>query len=745
MTTFKESYDIKKVAYALEYLDTFLGKEDDEDYKEQVKYFLQNLLIKEGKIKVHYKYAKFVNYGRRYAINGIQNLKREIRNFVLADANVKDYDISNAHPTILYYLCMKHKIRVKILKDYVFSKEEVIKNNFQQEVFNNEDVKKLILTATNSDERLFTQNKWIKEYQEEMEYIREELKKVKDYKKILKDTEKQKQDKNNQNSSFVNRILCSIESKIIDSFVKYTPKKYNVFALMFDGLLVIDGDDELLNHYNYIIYEQYADYFKVVEKPIITDIDIGDYEPNIPKLLSDIDSYETRMNLFIDKFKPIKIRNPPLYGQKLINGNYEFYKKDCFIQSVEDILYTKYKEVGSGDYTRSVSYKEKIVNEWLVDKITDENTFESITTDPTYNGTDLFNLWTGWDINNWKGEWTDDNEAVEYMKNHLRLLCNHDENVAEEMELWISHLLKYPQNKSFVPIFVGGQGAGKDMFFSWIEAMIGADKKFETTTPEEDIWGTFNPFMKSAYLIHLSEFGKQNTSKYIGKIKAITTTDKVQINEKNKGQYIIPSFHRFIGASQSAEPIPIESTNRRFLIIITSPEKLDDPNKGKYFTQGWGYKTNKNAIMSMYKYFMSLDPPEEYLYHNITETEYMDYLKFINRPQEEIWLSDFCKKKFECGEKTKYKNADLYRHYKKWCNKTNQSFTQEKNKFFKQLKFTCSQTTKFITQQRCSDTMYSEFDWDNIKLEGKYIKEPKLHPALFEVLFEDEDSGGESE
>jgi len=88
---------------------------------------------------------------------------------------------------------MKHKIRVKILKDYVFSKEEVIKNNFQQEVFNNEDVKKLILTATNSDERLFTQNKWIKEYQEEMEYIREELKKVKDYKKILKDTEKQKQ------------------------------------------------------------------------------------------------------------------------------------------------------------------------------------------------------------------------------------------------------------------------------------------------------------------------------------------------------------------------------------------------------------------------------------------------------------------------------------------------------------------------------------------------------------------------
>ena len=39
--------------------------------------------------------------------------------------------------------------------------------------------------------------------------------------------------------------------------------------------------------------------------------------------------------------------------------------------------------------------------------------------------------------------------------------------------------------------------------------------------------------------------------------------------------------------------------------------------------------------------------------------------------------------------------------------------------------------------------MYSEFDWDNIKLEGRYIKEPTIHPSLFEVLFEDEDDMGE--
>ena len=185
MTTFRESYDIKKVAYALEHLDTFLGKEAEKDYKKQVKYFLEEVLIKEGKISVDYKYAHWTNYGRRYAIRGIQGKKKEIRNFLLAGSNVKDYDISSAHPTILYYLCLKHNIRVKLLKDYVFNKEEIIKNNFQQEVFNKEDIKNLILTASNSDEPLFTPNKWIIEYQEEMDFVREELQKVKDYKNIL--------------------------------------------------------------------------------------------------------------------------------------------------------------------------------------------------------------------------------------------------------------------------------------------------------------------------------------------------------------------------------------------------------------------------------------------------------------------------------------------------------------------------------------------------------------------------------
>ena len=89
-----------------------------------------------------------------------------------------------------------------------------------------------------------------------MVVIRDALKNLKEYKKILQDTEKIKQDANNHNSSFVNRILCKVESEIIDKFASFTGTETNsqsVFALMFDGILVKNGDDELLENYNYFV------------------------------------------------------------------------------------------------------------------------------------------------------------------------------------------------------------------------------------------------------------------------------------------------------------------------------------------------------------------------------------------------------------------------------------------------------------------------------------------------------------
>lgn len=709
MNSFWERYEIHKLGYALENLDCFFNKQTQEDNKKQTKKFLEELLINNGEMSYDYVYARYTNYGRKYSY-GIQNISKKIRNYLLSGSGVVDYDIKNAHPTILYYLCVKHKIHTEkqLLKSYVFNRDKVIQEHFQKELHNAEDVKKLILTATNCDDMLFSNNEWLVDYYDEMTFIREQLQKQKEYKKILQDTEKLKQDSRNFNSSFVNRVLCKVESEIIDKITAFIMKRgFEVFALMYDGLMVYGGTDELLQQINLVVKTAYGDYFDITQKDIVTDIDDSGYELNLDTLLGNIDSMETRMKRFIDKFKPIKIINPPLYGIKSCEGEYSFHKKDAFIQATEHIKYTNEK-----------NQQASVVNKWLNECISEEDIYDNIITDPEYTGTDNFNLWTDWDVNSWEGDWTYDEKAVEYYRQHIRVMCNYDEGVAHSIELWIAHMFKYPKNKSFVPIFVGKQGTGKDMLIAMITKLMGERKKFETSTPEKNIWGSFNPFMKSAYLIHLSEFGRKNTQDYVGNIKAITTTGRIMINEKNKGEYEINSYHRFVGASNYGEPLPIESDNRRFQLILTSSDKIGNT---EYFNEGWGYIKDKNAMKSIYDYFINLDVPEQLQYHMIKESEYTQYLKGISKPQEESFLQDFICEHMKAGKVEKFRTLDMYDKYIKWCGDTRQSFKMEKRKFLVQLK-NASNTTAHIIIKKTSGNIYAIFDWDALHNEGKYIK-----------------------
>jgi hypothetical protein len=709
MNSFRETYDVQKLGFALENLDSFFDKQTQEDNKKQIKKFLEELLINNGEMSYDYVYARYTNYGRKYSY-GIQGVSKKIRNYLLSGSGVVDYDIKNAHPTILYYLCVKHKIHTEkqLLKSYVFNRDQVIQEHFQKELYNNEDVKKLILTATNCDDLLFTDNEWLVDYQNEMVFIREQLQKQKDYKKILFDTEKLKQDSRNFNSSFVNRILCKVESEIIDKITAFIMKRgYEVFALMFDGLMVYNGTEELLEQINLVVQTAYGDYFYITQKDITTDVDDNGYKIDLDQLLGNIDSMETRMKRFIDKFHPIKIINPPLYGIKLSDGEYSFHKKDAFIQATEHIKYTNEK-----------NQQATVVSKWLNEYIGEDDIYDNIITDPEYTGTDDFNLWTDWDVNSWEGEWTYNEKAVEYYRQHIKVLCNYDEGVAESIELWIAHLFKYPKNKSFVPIFVGNQGTGKDMLIALITKLMGEKKKFETSTPEKNIWGSFNPFMKSAVLIHLSEFGKKNTQDYVGNIKAITTTGRIMINEKNKGEYEINSYHRFIGASNYGEPIPIEKDNRRFQLILTSSDKIGNT---EYFNEGWGYIKDKNAMKSFYDYLMTLDVPEQLQYHMVPQSEYTEYITGISKPQEECFLQDFIHENMKSGKIEKFRTMDMYDKYLKWCDETKQSYKLEKRKFLVHLK-KASNDTAHINVYKSSGYMYAKFDWDALHTEGKYSK-----------------------
>jgi hypothetical protein len=114
---------------------------------------------------------------------------------------------------------------------------------------------------------------------------------------------------------------------------------------------------------------------------------------------------------------------------------------------------------------------------------------------------------------------------------------------------------------------------------------MGNNKVLESQTPDRDVWGNFNGLMANAFLVAVDELEKQK-AKDMAQIKGLITEPTLPINQKGKGQYIINSFHRFLGMSNGENPIATGKNDRRKLIVRCSDELIGKSEKNvEYFNR----------------------------------------------------------------------------------------------------------------------------------------------------------------
>ena len=114
----------------------------------------KRIIDNDGDIKVTYKYASGRKAGREYGTSfALQNINGKIRDLLISD-EYRDFDLINAHPTILKYLCDSNEIDCPLLNRYIEHRDLMIEKG---EISN----KKEVLVAMNSDvsksQKLFIQ------------------------------------------------------------------------------------------------------------------------------------------------------------------------------------------------------------------------------------------------------------------------------------------------------------------------------------------------------------------------------------------------------------------------------------------------------------------------------------------------------------------------------------------------------------------------------------------------------------
>ena len=658
------------------------------------------------------KYSQKCNIGRFYGSSFVR-LPKLVKHTLFYHANMVDLDQQKGHPTIAYELGKKNNKNFKFIKKYIKNPDkvfEMIATHFGIDIVNdpmNTDRIKWYFNLTiygggkelwlegltdPSDEDKSKRYKIVTlvtntlhpfqvGFKEDCDELKQLLwlsnEEVRDYLYENHDTYASKE-LHEQKNCLISFVMGIIENDCLHKAYLFLKKqnllnKYNYLSLEMDGVCfqpkkpLTDANIADLNKYvkktttfeiKYVIkpYKDHNIYFDCIKEH-------EEHVNNVNKQIED-NIYEKQFENFNKYFA--KIKEKSLFVQLKEDGDHVFYNRSNFKTSFEDIRYevpmlNKKKEV--------IGVKDCcFVDKWFQDpkkaNYSNLGMFPNAIACPE----DTLNLWKPFRMET-VDKYTEMLEERDFLLHHIKILCNHDENVYFWFIRWIAQMIQYPEVKTVAPTLISEEGAGKGTLTELLSNMLGDKKIIETANPSRDIWGPNNNMMKDAFLVNINELSAKDSVGAEGQIKAYITDPKITISEKYINSYVIDSFHRFLITSNNDECIRKKKGCRRNVIIYSSPELciqqvVDEEKKNElrdYHAKSHKYIKNIDVCKTMYNYFKyEIEDMKDFNKLEIPVTEHDKDQQELNRDAIDLFMEDFTAKHIN------YKNDEnepIMKHY----------------------------------------------------------------------------------
>lgn len=692
MTTFNERIPLDRLIYCYtkreEFCKTYFSKEKDvakrKQWETQFTKFLISAITEDGNRTVHYEMPETAieSHGSRlYANGGIQSVPADIRGF-LCRGYTTDVDAKNCHPKILKYICDKNSIPCEHLTYYINNRDYLLTNNFRTK----EEGKKVILVSMNSSDPVKTKIQFVKQFDAEMKQIQSALYALPEYATLVDSIPENK--RGNALGSLLNRICCSEENKMLSHVEKFfKQKRIDTFAKCFDGILVYGtfyDDNQLLGELEEYVEQQ------------ITGLKLQfaykEHSSVIPDIPTD----------WVCPQKGAIFKHPEYMKWKA-----EFEQHWCKIISKSAYLDTttlQWKDERNlivGEKHRRYEKKDKngdiknvaFINEWVIDS--SMRTYDDIGVfpNPADCPPNVFNMWVPFPFED-KPITSDDPEydaeSVEKFLNHIRVLVG-EKDVSDYFINYVAHLFQKPHEKPSTCMWlVSNQGAGKSIIIEILKLLISPDRVLVSSSPERDVWGQFNNLLAPAFLVALEEVDKRNMLQADGKLKSLLSESTITISEKGRPSYTIPSVHRYIGLSNTKDPVFTSEDDRRNMII-----RCLDVLKGNrvYFDDllnTFIHKSDRqqNALRSLYWYLKTQVDISAWDFRAIPRTKHhQEIIKSSRLPLEEFLIQlALQNRSLPSVEKL---SKDVLADYNAWCILNGVNHNMSSRKLMADIKLKC--------------------------------------------------------
>ena len=603
--------------------------EDDKKWFFKTKKYLERFL-KEDYQTITYETASSSPFGRLFG-NGIQNIPNNIRGF-LCDGLTTDLDFKNCHPTILYYICIKHKIKCSFLTEYITKRDEILDTLSTELNKSRDDIKLEIIKAINNENHKLenTGHVFLMNFGIEIKKIQNKLYNIDEYEWVVDEVKKDNKKQFNFKGSFISHLCCFTENNMLISLYDFLIKKnYDIHSLMFDGLMIYGNhyeDVELLKECNELIKEKFGEYHGVTYKAHATHYKI----PDDYKTKKEIEEEEYKK--LKEKFELTNFKMADQYGNVTKSG-VKLYPKANFM-----ILHEE-------------TYNKKFFEKWFIDS--NKKTYETFGCYPKECPDNYFNLWTPFECIEY--EPAEDDKGLFWFLNHVNSMCNYDDEVYKFVIIWLAQMVQYPETKSVQLVFQGKEGSGKGLFLLFLRTMLGSKKVYECSDPQNQIFGNQNGLLKDAFLVVFEEMEKSFFNKALPKLKTLITDPTIVIKELYERPFEMNSYHRYIGFTNKMDQILLD---RRQVFIEGSSDKV---NNTEYFSEGYGYAKDPKVAKKIYDYLMECYTEEKISKNHFPETEYQQELKETNRDSFDVWIEASIN---EYEEWTPV--SEIYKNYRDW-------------------------------------------------------------------------------
>jgi hypothetical protein len=218
---------------------------------------------------------------------------------------------------------------------------------------------------------------------------------------------------------------------------------------------------------------------------------------------------------------------------------------------------------------------------------------------PLNDNPKIYNLFQGIRANQLHS--SGETEQLSLIKEHLRVMSNHDQNVYNYLVGYLGHLLKYPAELPRIAlVFISAEGSGKGSFLNLFGKYI-LGNHYQTFKNLDDIVGRFaDPTGNLLYI--LDEIHGKESYKLADPIKNMITEPSIRQEIKNIQPTSVANFGRYFFLSNYDNPVKISPSDRRFVVI-----KMSDEKKGneQYFVDLEKAFKDDSTARSFYDYLIA--------------------------------------------------------------------------------------------------------------------------------------------